>query len=507
MTAPSPLDRAIGAARRGHAVAARELLDGVLAADPAHEEALVWRARVAETDGERAGYLRRALAVNPDNRWAAGQLDGAAAPLPAGGSHADAPQVLACPNCGGNVEVHPERGPKAAACAYCGSVLDLTTRELDILGQLNPKVRPKQPIEPGDEATVDGERYVVIGWLQYEGWDSEERWRWDEWQLVSDSGQARYLSYSPDEGWLLQTPVRPTPKVHRGRIEFADGKARAGIHETSPARIRAMRGEFTWRPQIDAVLKVAEARRGSMHYSVELTADEVEVVGGPKLSEREVWTALGRKDKLRELDARIEARRRRRKALRRAALTSLAAAVVFFFAIGFASTRGQTVFTGKAAFEAQERDRVRPAVGPDTTLELYETAELARIRMERGTQYEIDVGATPAADAAMPGSLFDTEVHLQQPDGTWYQLAGNLFRRSSTSAGLGESGRTSLVRPRVSGEHRVVAYVRDQAPDRVDFDVAVRSGLWDPDPFSLAAVVSLLLAIVLFLGSGFGRID
>ncbi|MEL6617177.1 MAG: hypothetical protein AAFQ43_15655, partial [Bacteroidota bacterium] len=171
----SPLDRALSAARRGHEVAARTLLDDVLAADPANEEALLWRARVA--NGDAAVYLQRALALNPDNRWAAQQLEAAGgAEAVASGARGQngTPDTLTCPNCGGSVEVHPERGSKAAMCTYCGSVLELGAQQLDIIGQMNPKERPKQPIVPGDEATFFGENHLVMGWMRYKGWDDED---------------------------------------------------------------------------------------------------------------------------------------------------------------------------------------------------------------------------------------------------------------------------------------------------------------------------------------------
>ena len=499
----SPLDRALRAARRGHSVAARELLDGVLAADPGHEEALLWRARVAEGDAERAAFLQRVVAVNPENRWAADQLasgafsggDGAVASAGTGApaSGARGPDTLQCPTCGGNVEVHPGRGAKAAACTYCGSVLDLTSRQLDILGQMDPKVSPHQPIEPGDEAVFDGENHLVIGWLQYQGWDDEDRWWWDEWQLVSDSGTARYLSWSPDEGWTLQTPVRPTPKVTRGGIKLPNGTAR--VKEVSPAKIAAMRGELTWRPTLGKTLQVMEAQRGGQHYSAELTAEEIEVSGGPRISEREVWEAFGREDKLREMAERAERRRQRRKALRRAALLCFAASVLYFFGIGWAASKGESISSASTEFVAQERGLPAPPALADNRTIVRERAELGTIDVdEPGETYEVTLESRPT-DGTGQGR---GDLYLMEPDGDTYELG--------PFSGFSDPD-TYAFKPQASGVHTLVAFVEDGSPERVSFSVEVRKGMWEPGPFALAMFASFLLGVVLFLAGGFGRIE
>ena len=491
----SPLDRAIRAARRGHHVAARELLDGVLAADPAQEEALLWRARVSE-GGEREAFLQRALAANPENRWAADQLasggDGAAGDSATGAS-ARGPEVLQCPNCAGNVEIHPERGSKAAACTYCGSVLDLTTRQLDILGQMKPGAKPSKPIEPGDEAVFAGERHLVTGWLRYRGWDDEESWRWDEWQLVSDSGTVRYLSWYSGDGWTLQTAIRPTPQVGRGGIKLPEGTAR--VKEVSPAKITAMRGELTWRPKLGATLQVMEAQRGGQHYSAELTADEIEVSGGPRVPEREVWKAFGRDDILRAMDERAERARQRRKGLRRGALLCLLATVGFFFAMGWAASQGQSVASLSAAFVAQERGQPEPLAPAQTRVVVRERFELGAVPVDdTGDAYEVALTAEPEGFGRATGDLY-----VQEPDGDTYELG---------SFALGASGLFSRAfTPQVSGQHTLIAFVESTSPERIAFSADVRTGIWAAGPFGLAMFASLLLGVVLFLAGGVGRIE
>ncbi|MEO0557347.1 MAG: DUF4178 domain-containing protein [Bacteroidota bacterium] len=501
----SPLDRALMAARRGHHEAARRLLDDVLAADSMNEEALLWRARVSDNAGEKRRLLMQALAVNPDNRWATDEL----ATVESDGLGEDQPvsDTLSCVNCGGSVDIHPERGTKAAVCTYCGSVLELTAGRQDIIGQMDPKVRPSQPIAPGQEATFFGENHLVMGWLQYEGWDDEDRWRWDEWQMVSDSGVPRYLSFSPDEGWTVQTPIRPTPKVGMMWIDTPDGKAI--IKERGPARIMAMRGEFTWRPGLNRTLQVVEAKTGKTHVSAETTADEVEVVAGPRISERELWEAFGRDDKLKEMDERAERRRKRRRSLRMAALVCFAAAGAYFMGIGWAASKGETVYTGSEEFVAQERDLPIPEAPPvgagepagtrmETTIRERFTVSSFTVD-DPGETYQVRVEAV--APPELGGRAF-AELFLEEPDGTLRWLASSM--PTTTDAG---KQATVAFKPAQSGDHTVIANIESSSPERLTFSTTVQKGMWEPGSFAMACGLSFLLGLVLFLGGGFGRIE
>ena len=495
----SPLDRALMAARRGHTVAARSLLDDVLAFEPQNEEALLWRARVAETDAERADHLQRALAVNPENRWAAEQLDGLDTDGAGSGGAAAASgtaDTLSCPNCGGSVEIHPERGSKAVACTYCGSVLDLSTSQLDILGQMNPKVGPRQPVKPGDEAVFFDEPHLVIGWLKYEGWDDEDRWDWEEWQLVSDSGVPRYLSYSFDEGWTIQTPIRPTPQVGRGGIKLKEG--RAGAKETSPARITAMQGELTWRPKLGQTLQVMEARRGDQHYSVELTADEIEVVGGPRISERELWEAFGRDDKIAEMDARIEAARARRKRLRGSAIIALLAAALYFMGIGWAESKGTDIYTGSADFVATQRGAPRPEPpGPNLRAVVGERLEIGTFTVsDPGTVHDLTLRVDLPPGQSRRVSAY---VQIEEPGGPLRQLT----QVENLSA---DGAHSEAFKPTKTGPHALYAFVEDSSPDRFTFRATVKKGAWQGGPFAGACGMAVLLALVLFLAGGFGKV-
>ncbi|MGB3543729.1 DUF4178 domain-containing protein [Rubrivirga sp.] len=432
----SALDRAIRAARRGHTDAAERLLAAVLEDDPHNELALVWRARLEDEPDIKAHRLRRVLNVNPGSRWATAQLailEGEAPPsktldLDEIGTRPASLESLQCLSCAGQVEVHLERGSKAVVCTHCGTVLDVTATQLGILGSVPTHWYPVRNIRPGDEGTFEGARFVVAGWLSYEGWDSEDRWGWDEWQLVGDSGETRYLSFSADEGFLLQAPVRPTPIVTKRGLEV-DGQS-VRFYESSAAKIIGMAGELTWRPRLGAILRVAEARRKGIRYSVETTADEVEVVSGHPIPEVEVWEALGKPDEAQATRERVATLKSRSRFAAQVFLLSLVLGVAF---------GALTVFhdgaSGGFRFDVLEVDTtlevepVRLPTDPDERLlALYDTVEVATLDLAAGRVYVLEAEFVSPVD--LPRQL-DAKLALWDPASGRLTRAGEIYSRAS----------------------------------------------------------------------------
>lgn len=69
------LQTGIEAAQTGRPAVARALLERVIARDPNHEQAWLWKATVAETPEERRACLRRVLVINPENLQAGQALE------------------------------------------------------------------------------------------------------------------------------------------------------------------------------------------------------------------------------------------------------------------------------------------------------------------------------------------------------------------------------------------------------------------------------------------------
>lgn len=317
MDVTETLQKGIRAARRGKKEAARQLLAQVVEADPNHEEAWMWLARVVDDPQQKAACLQRVVDINPDNQWAAEQLAAVQAPSPEPTPEPTPDfaqpseiklEVLKCPNCNGSIDLKGGEGVRTVVCKYCGSVLDLTEEEAAIVGQAVQGIKPAVPIELGMEGAFEGETYQVIGWLRYEGWDDEESWTWDEWLLVSGNGQYRWLAYDEESGFKLYKKIEPTKPFNprtADRIPVPGGVAR--IVERAPAKIVALAGELTWRGEVGEQFHYIDAKRGRAAYSVEYTDEEIELLQGESLSFAEVQQAFGIEVELTESDFDLEA--------------------------------------------------------------------------------------------------------------------------------------------------------------------------------------------------------
>lgn len=325
------LQKGIRAARRGHNEPARRLLAQVTQADPQNETAWLWLSRVTEEPQQRAQALQQVLALNPQNRWAAEQLEAlqtasepAPAPTAEEATTAEAPglpqqqfgelklEMISCPNCGGTVSIHGQN-VKTVVCQSCNSVVDLTAEQAAVIDTMKRRPKPAQPIELGMEGTFGRQKHQVIGWLRYKGWDDEDTWYWDEWLLASEKGEYRWLSYDSEDGFIFyrQLPIKEGFDPRNARLIPVPGGS-AVVTERAPAKITALNGELTWRARVGEQLRYIDAQGDGKQYSVEYSQDEIELLEGISLSAERVWQAFGREDLVERAQAAASARRHSR---------------------------------------------------------------------------------------------------------------------------------------------------------------------------------------------------
>ena len=157
------------------------------------------------------------------------------------------------------------------------------------------------------KATFQGKPFEVFGWQQYTGSDDEETWTWDEWLLVAEDNQTLWLSYDPDDGFLLQERLETYEPFNPRTASYIDTpKGRAYVKERDVAQITALRGEFTWRASVGDRIAYVDAKHKNLYFSVEYTEHELEVHVGPAIKEIDVWRAFGRKDLAAQREQRLE---------------------------------------------------------------------------------------------------------------------------------------------------------------------------------------------------------
>jgi hypothetical protein len=505
------LQKGIRAARRGRTEPAQRFLSQVIRANPDNEEAWLWMSRVIENPAQKAECLQKVLQINPDNQWAADQLTelqaAASAPAPVEETGQPLPtaepsppvsegskykrlqpkapsdielELLKCPQCGGSVDIQGGAEIKTLVCSYCGSVLDLTSEQAAVIGQTNKYIRPMMPIKPGMECTFKEEVHQVIGWIRYEGWDDEERWRWDEWLLASATGKYRWLSYDTEEGFVLQekiSPLAPFDPRRATSIQVPGGTAR--VTERAPARVIALDGEMTWQCTVGDQVAYFEAQRGSARYSVEYTQDEIELFEGQALSDAEVWTAFGREDLVKKAKKTTEWN----SAYKVLALFCVLLAFLSCLAAVAAGFTGKTLTTHQVQVSQGEGEA--ESIGPIT---IAQPEKVHRINLKAGG---LPVNNWAVVDVSIRGEagelyLFSGEFWDEEgrdSDGYWHENdlnASHLFKLEN------------------AGEYYLGLSMEEATVQSVPVTVTVEEGLWLGRYFVTFMIICVVLAFIFF---------
>lgn len=212
---------------------------------------------------------------------------------------------LECPNCGAPLEQFSP-GTQTIVCSKCDSYVAIGGGALDVVGKSKRLSKSPVPIDVGDRFTLQDTAYFVMGRVEYYGWDPNDRsdnWRWNEWLLGADDGRLLWLSYD-EKGFSLYNKMRlraPFDPKTSSTIPI-DRERTARVHERYPAQILGAEGELTWRAEQGEQLHMVEAAAFGKRYSVQYSAEELEVYEGDPIDARAVAQALGDQQWLKRLD-------------------------------------------------------------------------------------------------------------------------------------------------------------------------------------------------------------
>lgn len=170
----------------------------------------------------------------------------AALHLDASHVHAERPTArareLTCPHCNAPLELFNPNEAVRVTCTSCGSLLDASDGPLKFVAAMKTP-RLKWPL--GSEATFEGEKFRVAGWMLRDCNVYGETYSWEEYLLYNpNDGSYRYLMQS-DDHWSFVTPVAA------GDVESGPGGATymgKSFKKFSRvlARVRMVWGEFPW---------------------------------------------------------------------------------------------------------------------------------------------------------------------------------------------------------------------------------------------------------------------
>ncbi len=147
---------------------------------------------------------------------------------------------LACPNCGGSLELHAPDQSLRVACPYCNHLVSVQTGNLSVIGKLAKKARP--PISLGAKARFAEGEVTVIGYMQRSALVDGSWYPFQEYLLYAPQLGFRWL-VSSDGHWSYVQPVAP------GAVELApvryDG-VKFDLFMRADLRVDEVLGEFYW---------------------------------------------------------------------------------------------------------------------------------------------------------------------------------------------------------------------------------------------------------------------
>ncbi|HND52710.1 MAG TPA: DUF4178 domain-containing protein, partial [Pirellulaceae bacterium] len=158
-----------------------------------------------------------------------------------------AAKTVACPQCGGSLDlVAPDRTERVV-CPFCRAELDANQGELKYLRTLaESNLKPLIPL--GRAGKLRGEDYLVIGFMQRSVVIEGRTYYWTEYLLFHEKLGFRWLVNS-DGHWSFVEPLSPGEVKLQGRTATWNGRTYQQM-QRSTARVTYVLGEFYWKVSV-----------------------------------------------------------------------------------------------------------------------------------------------------------------------------------------------------------------------------------------------------------------
>lgn len=382
---------------------------------------------------------------------------------------------LECPNCGSPInQFNPTS--QAVVCGTCGSHVTLGI-DPEVLSKGQKLPPSPRPIELGSKAIIAQVEYAVLGRVMYRGTDDGEAFVWNEWLLGSPDGQMLWLALD-ENGFVLYRKIRFRGQFNpRSDSRLDLGEKQAFIHERYHASIVGAEGELTWRAKPGERLFVAEGAGSGLKYSIQQTAEELEIHEGRPIDERSLANAFKNQAWLDKL----ESYKKNRRTYQVAAVACLVAALIAVFAAISVNSSG-----------TEERPEI---------VELSDNSPSDTVTIDFENQRPAIVGIK-LIDTRLPANSFiDIDVNMVSPDGTsQYLFAQELWHET----GVDEDGTwretqyetSQMFVPTQSGEHELDISYDGSVIDDLTIEVSIRRDHIMPMWFFIYAVVAGIAGVI-----------
>lgn len=202
---------------------------------------------------------------------------------------------LACPKCGGSIELKDGAGVERIGCPYCDALLAPDSQGAKVVG-VNRSVQATPRLALGARGTIDGAEHEVLAFLVRSVTAEGVRYPWDEYLLRRADGAYRWLVCSNGH-WSFVTPANSADVKRSGR----DVRYRGELYRHfsgGKARVDLVLGEVYWAVEVGETVRVEDYVRAPFGLSTESTADETVVSHARYVEPEEVARAFAPKTPL-----------------------------------------------------------------------------------------------------------------------------------------------------------------------------------------------------------------
>ena len=205
-------------------------------------------------------------------------------------------KALACPNCGGPVQLRGFAHTLSVVCSQCLSVLDASTPELAILQTFQGKLRFQPLIPLGSRGTLGGKIFELIGFQRREvrlADDDPDAFGWNEYLLFNPYQGFRYLSeFNGHWNFIHSVPSLPEITTVGGKKKARYQNNTYSIFDTARAKTVFVLGEFPWQVRVGEAVFVEDYISPPLMLSSETTNDEVTWSQGEYWAPQQIWQAF-----------------------------------------------------------------------------------------------------------------------------------------------------------------------------------------------------------------------
>ena len=203
-------------------------------------------------------------------------------------------RALACPNCGGAVELRGFAHTRSAVCIQCLTVIDASTPELQIVARFDEKLRVHPAIPLGTRGQLGGVRWETIGFQVRTTWVDGTPYSWHEYLLFTPYQGFRYLTVYNGHWNYVHTlaGVPATSSALNGRPAASTGGVTYRHYQHGVAQTTFVLGEFPWAIQAGEQVEFDDYIAPPRVLSREASAAEVNWSCGDYIDGAAIWQAF-----------------------------------------------------------------------------------------------------------------------------------------------------------------------------------------------------------------------